>query len=128
MDNIDPIIKKVSKYISFGQPVSSGSVFSPRVSDPRIPINAYYMSMKLLNEDEHYYHEIWLKNDGQFAITEAWYQGSNVSRKLYKESATYQQITDAYGEEDAGALLLRMTEIIKKSEKQDWSSSSKLRA
>jgi hypothetical protein len=123
MDNIDHIVKKVSKYISFGQPVSSGSVFSQRISDPRIPMLAYYMSMKLQNEEEHYYHEIWLKKEGLFAVTEAWYQGSNVTRKIYQDNVTYEQIKALFGEEDAHSLAIRITEIIKKSEKEDWSST-----
>ncbi|MDF2960589.1 MAG: hypothetical protein K0S39_2324 [Paenibacillus sp.] len=125
MDNIDHIIKKVSKYVSFGQPVSSGSVFSQRISDPRIPMLAYYMSMKLRNEEEHYYHEIWLKKEGLFAVTEAWYKESNVSRKIFQDNVTYEHIKNTFGEEEANALVIRMTEIIKKSEKDDWSSSRK---
>ncbi|MCR8636661.1 hypothetical protein [Paenibacillus radicis (ex Xue et al. 2023)] len=125
MDNIDHLIKKVSKYISFGQPVSSGSVYSQRISDPRIPMSAYYMSMKLRNEEEQYYHEIWLKKEGHFAITEAWYKDSNVSRKIFQDNVSYDDIKSTFSEEDAHGLAIRMTEIIKKSEKEDWSSTRK---
>ncbi|TDG00398.1 hypothetical protein [Paenibacillus piri] len=123
--DINRVIKEVSKYISFGQPVSSGSVFNQRISDPRIAMQAYYMSMKLRSEEEHYYHEIWLKKDGTFAITEAWYHGSTVSRKLYRDNVAFDDIVQTFGDEEANAVLVRMTEIIKKSEREDWSSSRK---
>jgi hypothetical protein len=123
MENIDHVIRKVSKYVSFGQPISSGSVFNQRISDPRIPMLAYYMSMKLQNEEEHYYYEIWLKKEGGFAITEAWYKESNVTRKLLKDNVTFEYIVSSFGEEEANNLIIRMTEIIKKSERDDWSSS-----
>jgi hypothetical protein len=125
MEKIDHIIKKLSKYISFGQPVASGSVFSQRLSDPRIPILAYYMSMKLQNEQENYYHEIWLKKDGYFTITEAWYQDSFVNRKILRDNVDFEQLKAAFGEDEANALLVRMTEIIRKSEKEDWSPTRK---
>ncbi|WP_240420911.1 hypothetical protein [Paenibacillus periandrae] len=120
MDNIDYVIKKVSTCITFGQPVSSGSVMSQRLSDPRISILAYYMSMKMINEAEHYYHEVWLKKEGLFAITEAWYKDSSVSRKLLHDNLTFEQLKGHFGEEEANSVVLRMTEIIKKSEREDW--------
>jgi hypothetical protein len=123
MENIDHVIRKVSKYVTFGQPVSSGSVFNQRISDPRIPMLAYYMSMQLQNEEEHYYHEIWLKKEGCFAITEAWYKESNVTRKLLIDNVTFEYIASSFGEEEANNLIIRMTEIIKKTERDDWSSS-----
>jgi hypothetical protein len=125
MDNIDHVIKKVSTCVSFGQPVSSGSVMSQRLSDPRMPISAYYLSMKTINETEHYYHEAWLKKEGAFAITEAWYKDSNVSRKLLKDNLTFVQLKETFGEEEANSVVLRMTEIIKKSARDDWRPNSK---
>ncbi|SFL12512.1 hypothetical protein SAMN03159341_103359 [Paenibacillus sp. 1_12] len=125
MDNINYVIKKVSTCITFGQPVSSGSVMSQRLSDPRIPISAYYMSMKTINEMEHYYHEVWLKKEGLFAITEAWYKDSSVSRKLLHDNLTFEQLKELYGEEEANSVILRMTEIIKKSEREDWRPQSR---
>lgn len=125
MDKIDYIVKKVSTCITFGQPVSSGSVMSQRLSDPRIPISAYYMSMKMINEMEHYYHEVWLKKEGLFAITEAWYKDSNVSRKLLHDDLTFEQLKGTYGEDEANSVVLRMTEIIKKSERDDWRPQSR---
>ncbi|NHN29330.1 hypothetical protein [Paenibacillus agricola] len=125
MDKINQIIKKVSTCVTFGQPVSSGSVMSQRLSDPRMPIMAYYMSMKMIEEAEHYYHEAWLKKEGLFAITEAWYKDSNVSRKLLKDNLTFEQLKEEFGEEESNAVVLRMTEIIKKSEREDWRPTSK---
>lgn len=125
MDNIDHLIRKVSKYVSFGQPVASGSVVSQRVSDPRIPILAYYLSLKVQEEEQNYYHEVWLKKDGKFAITEAWYQESRVTRKLYKDNLSYDQLKVEFGEEEAHSIALRISEIIKKSEKEDWKPFSK---
>lgn len=123
MENIEHVIKKVSKYVTFGQPISSGSVYSQRLSDPRIPIVAYYMSMKKQSENEEYYHEIWLKKDGTFAVIEAWYKESIVSRKLLHDNLEFDQISSLFGEEEASHIILRMTEIIQKSEKEDWSRS-----
>jgi hypothetical protein len=123
MENIDHVIRKASKYVTFGQPVSSGSVVNQRISDPRMTISASYMSMKLQNEDEHYYHEIWLKKEGTFAITEAWYKDSYVTRKLLKDNLSFETLTEEFGEEEANNLIVRLTEIIKKSEKEVWSSS-----
>jgi hypothetical protein len=120
MDNIDHLIRKISKYVSFGQPVASGSVVSQRVSDPRIPILAYYLSLKAQAGEDNYYHEVWLKKDGKFAITEAWYRESSVTRKLHLDNLNYEQLKAAYGEEEAHSIALRISEIIKKSEKEDW--------
>jgi hypothetical protein len=125
MDNIDHLIKKVSTCVSFGQPVSSGSVMSQRLSDPRMSIMAYYMCMKTINEAEHYYHEVWLKKEGLFVITEAWYKESNVSRKLLHDNLSFEQLKETFGEEEANSVVLRMTEIIKKSEREDWRPNSK---
>jgi hypothetical protein len=125
VDNIDYVIKKVSTCITFGQPVSSGSVMSQRLSDPRMPISAYYMSMKTMNEAEHYYHEAWLKKEGLFAITEAWYKDSTVSRKLLHDNLSFEQLKEFYGVEEATSVIMRMTEIIKKSERADWRPVSK---
>lgn len=118
--HVEQLIKKLSKYVSFGQPVSSGSVVSQRISDPRIPIQAYYLSIKSKSEDEPYYHEVWLRKDGLFAIIEAWYRESNVTRKLLKDSLDYNALKEQIGPEDIGQIVVRMTEIIKKSEKEDW--------
>lgn len=120
MSSVEHIIKKVSRYVSFGQPVSSGSVVNQRISDPRIPMQAYYLTIQSKNEQENYYHEIWLKKEGAFAITEAWYRESNVTRKLLKDNLSYDQLKNSIGDEDSNNILMRMTEIIKKSEKEDW--------
>ncbi|MHC2203492.1 hypothetical protein [Paenibacillus sp. PvR053] len=120
MTSVEHTIKKVSRYVSFGQPVSSGSVVNQRISDPRIPMQAYYLTIQSKNEQENYYHEIWLKKDGDFAITEAWYRESNVTRKLLKDNLSYEQLKTSIGDEDSNNILMRMTEIIKKSEKEDW--------
>ncbi|MEK8132384.1 hypothetical protein WMW72_31245 [Paenibacillus filicis] len=120
MQSIDQLIRKVSRYVSFGQPVSSGSVVSQRISDPRIPMQAYYLSLKAQNEQDQYYHEVWLKQEGSFAVTEAWYKDSTVTRKLHLDNLNYEQLIVAIGEEDANAVMMRITEIIKKSEKEDW--------
>ncbi|TBL71371.1 hypothetical protein [Paenibacillus thalictri] len=124
MENIDHLIRKVVKYVTFGQPVSQGSVVSQRISDPRIPILAFYLSLQQIDEKEQYYHEIWLKKEGMFAITEAWYRGSNVTRKLLKDHLNFEQLRTEFGEEIANNVGLRITEIIKKSERADWSSGS----
>jgi S-adenosylmethionine:tRNA-ribosyltransferase-isomerase (queuine synthetase) len=120
MQSVDQLIRKVSRYVSFGQPVSSGSVVSQRISDPRIPMQAYYLSLKAQSEQDQYYHEVWLKKEGSFAITEAWYKESSVTRKLHRDNLSYEQLTLAIGEEEANAIMMRITEIIKKSEKEDW--------
>ncbi|UQZ85927.1 hypothetical protein SK3146_05217 [Paenibacillus konkukensis] len=120
MSDLELLIKKVSRYVSFGQPVSSGSVINQRISDPRVPISACYMSMKLMNEQEHYYYEIWLKKEGMFAVTEAWYKETTVSRSLLYDDLTYEQLAEVYGEEDSRTVIMRMNEIIKKSENEDW--------
>ncbi|MDQ1910320.1 hypothetical protein RAC89_07385 [Paenibacillus sp. GD4] len=120
MDNIDHLIRKVSKYVSFGQPIASGSVVSQRVSDPRIPMLAYYLSLKALEDDKNHYHEVWLKKDGLFAITDAWYRESTVSRKLLQDNLTFEQLKKHYGDEESHNIALRISEIIKKSEKEDW--------
>lgn len=123
--SIEHLIRKVSKYVSFGQPVSSGSVISQRISDPRIPMQAYYLNMKLQNEQEQYYHEVWLKMNGSFAVTEAWYTDSAVTRKLYRDQLTADQLQQVIGEEDFSGIVLRMTEIVKKFEKDDWRPQSR---
>ncbi|CAG7656467.1 hypothetical protein ACFQI7_18825 [Paenibacillus allorhizosphaerae] len=123
--SIEHLIRKVSKYVSFGQPVSSGSVISQRISDPRLPILAYYLNMKLQNEQEQYYREVWLKKDGSFAITEAWYKDSSVTRKLYQDQLTADQLKHAIGEEELNSVILRMTEIVKKFERDDWKPQSR---
>ncbi|AEI45376.1 hypothetical protein [Paenibacillus mucilaginosus] len=118
--NIEHLIKKVSKYVTFGQPVSSGSVVSQRLSDPRIPILAYYLINKQQNQEEQHYHEIWLKKDGNFAITESWYRESNVTRKLLKDHLSFEALQKDISAEDAEAIVIRLTEVIKKSEMDDW--------
>ncbi|WP_028552551.1 hypothetical protein [Paenibacillus sp. UNC451MF] len=123
MEHVDLLIKKLTKYVSFGQPVSSGSVFNQRISDPRIPISAYYMTMKLHNEEERCYHEVWLTKEGLFAVTEAWYTETTVTRKLLHNDLTYEQLMETYGEEEAKSVVVRMTEIISKSEADDWNRS-----
>lgn len=123
MEHIDLLIKKLTKYVSFGQPVSSGSVFNQRISDPRIPIAAYYMTMKLHNEEERCYHEVWLTKEGLFAITQAWYSDTTVTRKLVHNDLTYEQLKETMGEEEAKAVVARIAEIISKSEAEDWSRS-----
>ncbi|CAG7614938.1 hypothetical protein PAESOLCIP111_01763 [Paenibacillus solanacearum] len=123
--SIEHLIRKVSKYVSFGQPVSSGSVISQRISDPRIPMQAYYLNMKLQNEQEQYYHEVWLKMNGSFAVTEAWYTDSSVTRKLYRDPLTADQLQQVIGEEEFSGIVLRMTEIVKKFEKDDWRPQSR---
>jgi len=123
--SIEHLIRKVSKYVSFGQPVSSGSVISQRISDPRLPILAYYLNMKLQNEQEQYYREVWLKKDGSFAITEAWYKDSSVTRKLYQDQLTADQLKHAMGEEELNSVILRMTGIVKKFERDDWKPQSR---
>jgi hypothetical protein len=120
MDNIDHLIRKVSKYVSFGQPVAEGSVISQRISDPRISILAYYLGIQAVKEEENYYHEVWLKKEGLFAITEGWYRASNVTRKLFCDNLTFEQLKDKIGEDQAHGIALRITEIIKKSEREDW--------
>ncbi|KEQ23756.1 hypothetical protein [Paenibacillus tyrfis] len=80
MNPMDHLIKRVSKYVSFGQPVSSGSVVSQRLSDPRMPMQAFYLIEQLIN---------------------------------------------AIGEEQSHHVILRMTEIVKKSEREDWRPYSK---
>ncbi|SDB99273.1 hypothetical protein SAMN02799630_05852 [Paenibacillus sp. UNCCL117] len=120
MHSVDQLIRKVSRYVSFGQPVSSGSVVSQRLSDPRIPMQAYYLTLTTQNERDQYYHEIWLKKEGSFAITEAWYKESSVTRKLHQDNLSFEQLTLSIGEENANAIVMRITEIIKKSEKEDW--------
>ncbi len=120
MQPVEQLIRKVSRYISFGQPVSSGSVISQRLSDPRIPMQAYYLSLRTQNEQDQYYHEVWLKKEGYFAITEAWYKESSVTRKLHQDNLTFEQLALSIGEEDANAIVMRISEIIKKSEKEDW--------
>ncbi|ALS23544.1 MULTISPECIES: hypothetical protein [Paenibacillus] len=116
MSSVEHIIKKVSRYITFGQPVSSGSLVNQRISDPRIPMQAYYLAIQSKNEQENYYHEIWLKKEGEFAITEAWYRENNVTRKLLKDHLSYDQLKNSIGDEEANHILMRMTEIIEKSE------------
>ncbi|WP_192701317.1 hypothetical protein [Paenibacillus sp. OAS669] len=123
MEHVDLLIKKLTKYVSFGQPVSSGSVFNQRISDPRIPISAYYMTMKPHNEEERCYHEVWLTKEGLFAITEAWYTDTMVKRKLIHNDLTYEQLIEVHGEDEAKGVVVRMTEIISKSESDDWSRS-----
>ncbi|MFE5318573.1 hypothetical protein ACFQ88_07685 [Paenibacillus sp. NPDC056579] len=123
MDNLDPIIKKVSKHVSFGQPVAAGSVINQRISDPRIPISACYMTMKLHNKEDICYYEAWLQKDGLFAVTEAWYKETTVRRNLLHADLTYEQLQEVYGVEDVQAVVSRMIEIIKKSEQDDWSRS-----
>lgn len=123
MDHVDLLIKKLTRYVSFGQPVSSGSVFNQRISDPRIPISAYYMTMKLHNEEDRCYHEVWLTKEGLFAVTEAWYTETNVTRKLLHNNLTYDQLKETMGEEEAKAVVVRIAEIISKSEADDWSRS-----
>ncbi|WP_426449311.1 hypothetical protein ACP26L_30835 [Paenibacillus sp. S-38] len=118
--NIEHLVKKVSKYVTFGQPVSSGSVVSQRLSDPRIPILAYYLINKQQNQEEQHYHEIWLKKDGSFAVTESWYRESNVTRQLLKDNLSFEVLQNHISEEDAEAIVIRLTEIVKKSEKEDW--------
>lgn len=120
MQHVDLLIKKVSKYVPFGQPVSSGSVVNQRISDPRIPMQAYYLTIKMLCEKESYYHEIWLKRECLFAITEAWYGASSVTRKVFKDNLNYEQLKETIGEEESSGIIMRFTEIIKKSEKDDW--------
>lgn len=120
MSSVEHILKKVSRYVSFGQPVSSGSVVNQRISDPRIPMQAYYLTIQSKNEQDNYYYEVWLTKDGEFAITEAWYRESNVTRKLLKDNLSYDQLKKYIGDEESNNILMRMTEIIKKSEKDDW--------
>ncbi|MFH5185968.1 hypothetical protein ACHHV8_26840 [Paenibacillus sp. TAB 01] len=120
MENFDILFKRVSKYVVFGQPVASGSVVNQRLSDPRIPMSACYMTLKVQNEGEHYYHEVWLKKEGLFAITEAWYKDSSVSRKLLHDNVGFAQLKELFGEEESGSVIVRMTEIIKKSERDEW--------
>lgn len=117
MDHIDHLIHKVSKYVSFGQPVSEGSLVTPRISDPRIPIAAFYLGIQKMEGSENYYHEVWLKKEGLFAITEAWYkEDSKVFRKLLSDNVTFEQLKMKIGEDNATGIALRITEIIKKSE------------
>ncbi|TVY05528.1 hypothetical protein [Paenibacillus cremeus] len=123
--SIDNLIRKMSKYVAFGNPVSAGSVVSQRLSDPRIPMLAYYLTMQSKNEQEQYYHEVWLKKEGSFAITEAWYKESNVTRKLLQDNLSHDQLQRSIGEEDYSNIVLRITEIIKKYEKQDWRPQSR---
>lgn len=118
--SIEHLIRKLSKYVTFGQPVSSGSVISQRLSDPRLSLQAYYLNMKQQNEQDQHYHEIWLIKEGSFAITEAWYKGSTVTRKLYKVSMDHEQLKKQIGEEEFNGVILRMTEIVQKFEKDDW--------
>ncbi|MGG2196404.1 hypothetical protein [Paenibacillus validus] len=120
MSSIEYLIRKVSRYVTFGQPVSSGSVISQRLSDPRIPMLAYYLGLQEQDKENQYYHEVWLKKEGTFALTEAWYKGSMVTRKLYKDNLSFEQLTGIIGEEDANAIIMRFNEIMKKSEKDDW--------
>ncbi|WP_248930154.1 hypothetical protein [Paenibacillus hamazuiensis] len=120
MDNIDHLIRKVSKYVSFGQPVSQGSLVSQRISDPRIPILAFYLGIQQMEGQNDYYHEVWLKKEGTFAITEAWYRGSNVTRKLLMDNLNFEQLKKNFGDDNANSVVLRITEIIKKSEKTDY--------
>jgi len=121
LDNVDHLIKKVSKHVSFGQPVASGSVINQRISDPRIPILACYMTMKPHNGEDNCYYEAWLEKDGVFAVTEARYKETTVTRSLLHSNLTYEQMKEVYGEEDVHAIVSRMVEIIKKSENDDWS-------
>ncbi|WP_269869766.1 hypothetical protein [Paenibacillus caseinilyticus] len=114
------MIKKASKYVTFGQPVSSGSVISQRLSDPRIPIVAYYLMNQLQNPEEQHYYELWLKKDGNFAVTESWYRESNVTRQLLRETLSFEQLRAMISEEEAESIIIRLTEIVKKSEKDDW--------
>jgi hypothetical protein len=125
MDNIDHLVKKVSKSVSFGMPVSSGSVMSQRLSDPRLSMSAYYMTMKTINEQERFYHEIWLKKEGNFAVTEAWYTESNVSRKMLKDNLSFEDLKTNFGQEYAHSVLARMTEIVEKAEREDWRPNSR---
>ncbi|MDO3678657.1 hypothetical protein [Paenibacillus ehimensis] len=120
MNPVDHLIKKVCKYVSFGQPVSSGSLVSQRSSDPRMPMQAFYLTLQPKSEQEHYYHEVWLKKEGSFAITEAWYKDSTVTRSLVQDNISYEQLINAIGEEHSHHVVLRMTEIVKKSEREDW--------
>ncbi|MCZ8523645.1 hypothetical protein [Paenibacillus sp. KR2-11] len=120
MNSIENLIKKASKYVTFGQPVSSGSVISQRLSDPRIPIVAYYLMNQLQNPEEQHYYELWLKKDGNFAVTESWYRESNVTRQLLRETLSFEQLRAMISEEEAESIIIRLTEIVKKSEKDDW--------
>ncbi|WP_281885094.1 hypothetical protein [Paenibacillus sp. YYML68] len=116
----DQLIRKVSKYVTFGQPVASGSVISQRLADPRIPILAYYLTLIAQEGEKDYYHEVWLKKDGSFALTEAWYRESTVSRKLLKDDLSYEQLLETIGETEVNAIMMRISETIKKSERDDW--------
>lgn len=118
--SIEHLIRKVSRYVTFGQPVSSGSVVSQRLSDPRIPMQAYYLTLQEQNKQEQYYHEVWLKKEGSFAVTEAWYKDNSVTRKLYKDNLSFEQLSRLIGKEESNAVMMRISEIIKKSEKDDW--------
>lgn len=121
LHSINQLIRKVSKYVTFGRPISSGSVISQRISDPRIPIQAYYLAIQSKNEQENYYHEVWLKKEGTFAITEAWYTNeNNIIRKLLKDNLSYEQLKAAIGDDQIHSIMFRITEIIKKSENDVW--------
>ncbi|OXM85314.1 hypothetical protein CF651_17150 [Paenibacillus rigui] len=128
VENFEILFKRVSKCVVFGQPVASGSVVNQRISDPRIPMSACYMSLKVQNAEENYYHEVWLKKEGHFAITEAWYRDASVTRKLLHDNVCFSQLQQLFGEEETASVVMRMTEIIKKSERDEWQRQMPRRA
>lgn len=124
-DSTEFLIRKVTQYVSFGQPVASGSIISQRLSDPRIPIQAFYLTMQMIDQEQHYYHEVWLKKDGDFAVLEAWYRETNVTRKLLKERMNFAQLKEEKGPDFASQITMRITEILKKSDRDGWRKSTR---
>lgn len=99
MTTLELLIQKVSKIIVFSNPISSGNVMEPRPADPRLSIKAYFVLLKTCEDDEKVFEELWLKQDGEFAITQIWYETSTkFSRKLHISSVKPSVISEYYEE------------------------------
>ncbi|MFD2612851.1 hypothetical protein [Paenibacillus gansuensis] len=74
MTTLELLIQKVSKFVIFSNPVTKGNVLEQRPADPRLPIRAFFVILKESQQDAAKFNELWLKQDGNFAVTEIGYE------------------------------------------------------